>query len=179
MQKLQINCDSQLYLVGYRIDDSNTESSDFFTLYFEDERPIDVDGFPIIFFHPQDMQKALDLSNCGCNHLSIPNALEEYAFIDFAYTVYEIRNENATEYDHFINCINMTRDFLAMLPEENVPSDFKKILRDATCHFTFNTQIDEFFNKYNHKRELLAQSIEWTLGATLLHARFIGRPIIV
>jgi hypothetical protein len=48
--QLNIEKDSALYLVGFRIDvDNETGVGDCYTLYFEDERPIDNNGCPIFF----------------------------------------------------------------------------------------------------------------------------------
>jgi hypothetical protein len=50
MLHINIDDNSELYLVGFRIDSDNEGGIDFYTLYLDSERPIDCDGYPILFF---------------------------------------------------------------------------------------------------------------------------------
>jgi hypothetical protein len=173
--QLNINGDSKLYLVGFRIDSDNDTGIDFYTLYFDDERPIDCDGFPIFFFNPTDMKKVLDMSNCGCNHLSLPQQ-EDIRFIDIAYTIYEIGVCNKTENANLLDTLNMLWDFTAFF-DNRTHQEFRKIIRHAANNFTTSYDIERYFNESKMTRDNLIQAIEWVIGATLIRAKYI-RPEI-
>jgi hypothetical protein len=173
-QELQISEDSELYLVGFRIDSENDNGSDFYTLYLDSERPLDCDGYPIIFFSIQDMDKALALSNCGCNHLPLPQP-ENYEFIDIAFAIYEIGVCDKTSNANIVDCLNLLLDFVSLLHENRIHKKYKKIMRDAANHFTFSYDIESYFMENEVTRIEIVQAIEWSVGATALWAKYI-RP---
>ncbi len=173
MKKLEITDESQLYLIGYRIDsDRCDDKCDFYTLYVDDERMIDVDGFPIIFFDVNHAQKALETSNCGCEHLTIP-PLDDFAYMDIAQAISDLLEEGKTDKGNIISCLNILLDFLVFLPEIRIQHEYKQRIRIAADHFTFHYEIKGFFEMVDFSRIELIQAIEWALGATLLWAKYI------
>ncbi len=173
MKDLEITAESQLYLVGYRIDSELFDGKcDFYTLYVDDERVIDFDGFPIIFFDVNDAEKALSASNCGCEHLTIPS-IADLRYMDIAYAIYELLAVDKTDSGKIVSCLNILLDFLVFLPESRVPTDYKRRMRKAADHFTFNYEIKEYFEENGTTREELVQAMEWTIGATLLCAKYV------
>jgi hypothetical protein len=175
--QLNINDDSKLYLVGYRID-SDKSGVDFYALYLDDERPIDCDGCPIFFFNPNDMGKALDVSNCNCNcnYLSLPS-MEDFAYFDIAFTIYQIGKYNKTEDADIINTLNALCDLMTFFHDDRINEKYRKIIRDAANHFTFSYDIEAYFAENEVTRIDLIQAIEWVVGATILWAKYI-RPEI-
>jgi hypothetical protein len=172
MKKIEITDDSELFLVGFRINTDTERDCDFYTLYVDSERPIDCDGYPIIFFTPKDSSKALALSNCGCDHLPLPT-FGEYAYIDIAQTIYEIGEFDKTDNTNILDSINMILDFVSMLHENRIQREYKKLMRDAANHFTFSYEIDSFFKESGTKRVKLVQALEWAIGATVLWAKYV------
>jgi hypothetical protein len=169
----KIEEDSKLYLVGYRIDSDNN-GVDFYALYLDDERPIDCDGCPIFFSDPSDMSKALDVSNCGCNHLSLPST-ENFVYFDIAFTVYEIAEHDKTDNAGLLDSLNALCDFITFFHDDRANEKYKKIIRDAANHFTFSYDIEAYFKENEVTRFDLIKAIEWVVGATALWAKYI-RP---
>jgi hypothetical protein len=173
MVQLEIKEDSQLYLVGYRID-SDKSGVDFYALYLDDERPIDCAGCPVFFSNLSDMSKALDISNCGCNHLSLPNA-EDFVYFDIAFSIYEIAACNKTDNADLLDTLNALCDLVTFFHDDRVNEKYRKIIRDAANHFTFSYDIESYFRENEVTRFELIQAIEWVVGATALWAKYI-RP---
>ena len=173
MKKYEITDETQLYLVGYRVDaDRTDENWDFYTLYIDDERAIDFDGFPIIFFNVDHMEKALKASDCGCEHLPLPLA-DDIAEMDIAQVVSDLMGEDKTDNGDIVDCLNTLLDFLVFLPEARVHQEYKRRMRQAANHFTFRYEIKEYFENNNVSRIELVQAMEWAVGATLLWAKFV------
>lgn len=172
LSKIEITDESQLFLVGFRIDAENENTCDFYTLYVDSERPIDCDGYPIITLTKDNIQQSLDLSTCGCKHLPFATD-DDLAFIDIAQAVFDIGTKDKTDNANIIDCLNMILDFVSMFHEERVNKVYKKLLRDAANHFTFHYEIKDFFDKKEISREELIWAIEWAVGALLLWAKYV------
>ncbi len=170
--EIEIADDSELYLIGFRIDSLLEDNCDFYTLYVDSERPIDSDGYPIIFFKDDDIKKVLETSNCGCEHLPL-NLPDNFCFIDIAQTVLEIGTCEKTNNGNLLDSLNMIRDFIPMLHESRVHKKNWQLLCHAANHFTFSYDIKEFFDKNDVERKELIWAIEWALGATLLWSKYV------
>jgi hypothetical protein len=172
--QLNINSDSELRLIKFGIYSDNETSIGFYVLYRDSERPIDYDGFPILFFDPNDMGSALSISDCGCNHLSLPS-VKDTIFIDITSTIYEIGECSRTTNTNLFNTLDRLCDFVTFFHEDRIHSEYSKIIHQAAHHFATSYDIEAFFNEKGTSREELIQSIEWVVGATMLWAKYI-RP---
>jgi hypothetical protein len=171
ISKISLDKDSTLFLVGFRIDSERIEPQ-FYILYVDSERPIDLNGYPIIFFDRNNASKALKESNCGCEHLPF-HSLDEYTYIDIAQAIYEIGICSKTENANILNSLNMILDFVAFLPQDRQHRNSLEIINRAADYFTLSKDINEFFELTKISRIELVQSIEWVIGAIVLYAKFI------
>jgi hypothetical protein len=118
------------------------------------------------------MVKALNMSNCSCNHLAIPSP-ENFSFIDIAHALYEIGKCNVTDNANILDCLNMMWDFISFFHADRIHNENKKIIHDAANYFTFNYDIESYFKERNMTRTSLVQAIEWVVGATVMWAKYI------
>ncbi len=162
-----------LEIVGVRIDNDVTYPQ-FYLLYITSSelRPLDHDGYPILFFPLAKHREALEISTCGCNHLPI-DSLDDIFCIDIAEMIYELGEFNETKYANILDSLNMILDFVNFLHEDRINTRYKKIMRTAADHFTFSKNIEELFEAADFTRIELIQAIEWALGATMLWAKYV------
>ena len=164
----------KLFLTGFRVD-ADVDNPLFYTLWESvNGRPLDHNGYPIIFFSSDKWQEALAISTCQCNQLPIDtDSLSNCAYMDIAMAIYEIGLLDETAKVNIVDVVNLLLDFIAFLPEERVNMHYKKIMETAADYFTFNKSIEGLFQSVEFSRIELTQAIEWAVGATILYAKFV------
>jgi hypothetical protein len=101
------------------------------------------------------------------------DSLNKCEYMDIVRAVYEIESLDETEYSNIVAELNILLDFVSFLPEDRVNMYYKRIMRIAADYFTFDGNIEEFFQTAEFSRSELVQAIQWAIGATVLHAKFI------
>jgi len=166
--------ENSIFLVGFRID-TDVAVPQFYILWESDNgRPLDHNGYPILFFSPDKYREALAISTCQCNRLPIdPDSLNKCDYMDIAMTIYEIGAFKKTTNVNIVDVLNILLDFVAFLPDGRVNMYYKKIMETAANYFTFSGNIEGLFQTVDFSRDDLVQAIEWSVGATVLYAKYV------
>lgn len=168
---MNIEPDSKLYIAGIRID-SDGPNPQFYTVYLDSEKPLNCEGCPIIFFDLKNAVKAREVSDCGCNDIAF-DSVAEYAYIDIAQAVCAIGSKDTDPSSDITNSLNTLLDFVSFLHEDRTQHEYCKRMKQAAVYFTFNSNINSFFESVDYTRIQLVQAIEWSIGATLLWTKYV------
>ena len=166
-QFISFTHENTIFLLGFRIDTDVTDPQFYILWESNNGRPLDHNGYPIIFFSPDKYQEALAISTCQCSQLPIDlDSLNSCEYMDIAMTIYEIESLNKTTNVNIVDELNILLDFVAFLPDERVNMYYKKIMGEAADYFTFDGNIEGLFQAVDFSRFELIQAIEWSVGAT-------------
>jgi len=165
---------SRLEVVGLRVD-ADVADSQFYILYDVDTcRPLDHNGYPVVFFSPSKHREALDISTCLREQLPFdPDSLITPVCMDIAMAIHDIGTLDKATNTNIVSELNILLDFIAFLSDGRINMRYKKIMETAADHFTFRRDIEGLFQAVDFSRIELIQAIEWAVGATVLHAKYV------
>lgn len=159
--------DSQLYLVGFTFA-QQVNFPQLYTISVDDDRPILLDGVPLMFADPDLGEQALRTSNCGA--ASIGPARSEVAYVfHFGQAIHTLQNEEVAPDAMLLDCCNALLDFHKCMADF-VPREYNQQLGRFADHLTFDLDLASYFQDSGIARQQLLQIFFWSLGALHYHA---------
>ena len=129
---------SPLYLIGFRIEPDIFEPQ-LYTIYVDGDRPILLEGRPIVFTKPELASVALNKSDCGASNFgSAPSDL--YTVFDITKAIYLLNTMDEVTDSELLDFFNVLLDFINCI-DEPMPNLYRSHLSMIADHLTFNYTI--------------------------------------
>lgn len=167
-----IDEDSELYLVGFRIEPDIFDPQ-MFTIYVNDDRPILFEGQPILFPRAELAPNALKKSDCGASSFGVAPT-ELYCVYDIASAIYTLNEKDEDESNEVLNLINLVLDF-ANCGKERMPATYRADLSLLADHLTFNYRFTEFLQQHELDRQRVIDALYWAIGMVIYTSKIIVR----
>jgi len=167
----QSTIQDQLYLVRLKFPDGE-KCSDWYTLYVNDDYPISSSKKLVVFCQLQAANKALKTSDYGAKHpIEAPTLL--YAEFDFDSALRTLRNEDRTEDDNLVNCLNVLFDCLNHM-KIKMPQRFRKVLVALADHLTFDLTFPEILATNKERRQEVLDAAEWAVKQVASNLKIVS-----